>query len=86
MSDTAKSWCSLLGWDSVMKTLHALSGLLDISSGSQNGALLVVTAKALTLGMATVRAEFSQQCSSGDSTPCTIPSQGTLQLPITVVN
>ena len=62
------------------------ASILDVSSGSSNGTLLVVTAKALTPGMATVRAEFSQQCSSGDSTPCTIPPQGVLQLPITVVN
>jgi hypothetical protein len=62
------------------------SSIVDVASGSPSGMQLPATVKALAVGSATVRAYFSQQCSSGDSTPCTVPPQGVLQLSVTVVS
>jgi hypothetical protein len=60
------------------------SSVASLTGGSSDGSQLVATVKAVATGTATVSAYFSQQCSSGDSTPCTIPPQGMLRLVITV--
>lgn len=59
--------------------------VLGLTGSSEEGSNLVGTAKALTVGTATLLAFFSQQCSAGDSTPCTIPPQGVLRLHVSVV-
>jgi hypothetical protein len=61
------------------------SSVASLTGSSSDGSQLVATVKAVAPGTATVSAYFSQQCSSGDSTPCTVPPQGILRLVITVV-
>jgi hypothetical protein len=58
----------------------------SLTGSSADGDQLVATLKAVSAGTATVSAYFSQQCASGNSTPCTIPAQGVLRLTITVVS
>jgi len=60
--------------------------ILQIRSTSSQGALLVARLTAVAPGTATVRAGFDQECSAGDSTPCTIPPQALLSLSVTVVS
>ena len=60
------------------------ASVVSISGSSSHGSELVATLKAVAKGTATISAFFSQECSEGDSTPCTIPPQGVLRLTITV--
>jgi hypothetical protein len=60
--------------------------IASLIGSSADGNQLVATLKAVAAGTATVSAYFSQRCSNGDSTPCTIPPQGVLRLTITVVS
>ena len=62
------------------------TSVASLTRSSSDGSQLVATVKAVAPGTATVSAYFSQQCSSGDSTPCTVPPQGWLRLVITVVS
>jgi hypothetical protein len=59
--------------------------ILTIRSTVAKGPLLTAHLVARTRGIAIVRAGFNQECSIGDTTPCTIPPQAILTLDVTVV-
>jgi hypothetical protein len=62
------------------------TSVASLTKSSSHGSQMVATLKAVAPGTATVSAYFSQECSSGGSTPCTVPPQGWLRLVITVIN
>jgi hypothetical protein len=62
------------------------TSVASLTNSSSDGSQLVATVKAVAPGTATVSAYFSQECSGGEPTPCTVPPQGWLRLVITVIN
>jgi hypothetical protein len=61
------------------------AGIVHIRSARKRGHLLIVRLTARKPGTATVIAGFGQECAAGDTTPCTIPPQAILSVPVTVV-
>jgi hypothetical protein len=61
------------------------SSVLRLSSSSESGPLLKAVLETGTPGTTSVSAHFDEECSSGDTTACTIPPQGVINLNVTVV-
>jgi len=59
--------------------------ILMLSSSSPSGQFLTAVLEAGTPGVTTVSAHFDEECSSNDSTPCTIPPQSAINVDVTVV-
>jgi hypothetical protein len=59
--------------------------ILMLSSSSPSGQLLTAVHETGTPGVTTVSAHFDEECSSNDSTPCTIPPQSAINGDVTVV-
>jgi hypothetical protein len=59
--------------------------VLSIISSSPSGQHLTTALKAGAPGITAVSAYFDEECSSGETTPCTIPPQSTIDLDVTVV-
>ena len=60
--------------------------ILRVRSSSAQGTLFTAQLVAAQPGTATVIGGFDQECSSGETTPCTIPPQFTLEVGVTVVD
>jgi hypothetical protein len=70
------------GWIGPAETDN--SSVASLTGSAAHGTRLVATVKAIAPGTATLSGYFSQECSVGDSTPCTAPPQGVLRLAIDV--
>lgn len=60
------------------------SDVLTVRSTTRSGQHLTVVFKATTTGTATVYATYDNECSKGDTTPCTIPPATTIEFTVTV--
>ncbi len=61
------------------------AGVVHIRSTRKKGHLLIVRLIARKPGTTTVIAGFGQECAAGNETPCTIPPEAILSVPVTVV-
>ena len=61
------------------------NGLLAVTSTTASGERLTATFATKAPGTATVSANFDNECSPGDMTPCTIPPLSQITLRVTVV-
>jgi hypothetical protein len=59
--------------------------ILTVISTSPRGSTLTAVLRADTPGVTTVYADFDQECSAGESAPCTIPPLGMVELEVRVV-
>ena len=65
--------------------VQAQGSVVHIRSAMKKGHQLIVQLTARQPGTTTVIAGFGQECAAGDTTPCTIPPQAILSVPVTVV-
>jgi hypothetical protein len=62
------------------------AAVVHIRSTTKQGHVLIVRLTARQPGTTNVTAGFGQECAAGDTTPCTIPPQAILSVPVTVVS
>jgi hypothetical protein len=65
--------------------VQAVPPILQLTSTSQSGQLLVAQLKADAAGTSTVSASYGRECAPEDQTPRTIPPSSLIQLDVTVV-
>ena len=59
--------------------------VLKLSSSSASGQVLTAVLEAAGSGTTTVYADFDNECSGDQTTPCTIPPLGEISVGVTVV-